>query len=79
MDFVVKEGLKVRELVQVCWKVEGEEKTRRREIVALVKAMDELKLKEGLIITGDKEGRENVNGKWVTYKPLWKWLFCEKR
>lgn len=79
VDFVVKEGLKVRELVQVCWKVEGEEKTRRREIVALVKAMDELKLKEGLIITGDKEGRENVNGKWVTYKPLWKWLFCEKR
>ncbi|MGB2841177.1 MAG: ATP-binding protein [Halobacteriota archaeon] len=78
VDFVVKEGLKVRELVQVCWKVEGEEKTRRREIVALVKAMDELKLKEGLIITGDKEGRENVNGKWVTYKPLWKWLFCDK-
>jgi len=30
------------------------------------------------IITGDKEGRENVNGKWVTYKPLWKWLFCDK-
>ncbi len=57
----------------MCWKIE-EEKTRRREIMALVKAMDELKLKEGLIITEDKEGQENINGKSVTYKPLWKWL-----
>ncbi len=73
MDFVVKERLNVCELVQVCWKVD-EEKTRRREVVALVKAMDELKLEEGLIITEDMEGRENINGKWVTYKPLWKWF-----
>jgi len=73
VDFAVKEKLKVRELVQVCWRIE-EEKTRKREIAALVKAMDELKLKEGLIITENTEGRENINGKWITYKPLWKWL-----
>jgi predicted AAA+ superfamily ATPase len=73
VDFVIKEGLKVNELVQVCWKLE-DENTRRREITALVKAMDELKLKEGIIITDDKEGQENINGKSVTYKPLWKWL-----
>jgi hypothetical protein len=34
-------------------------KRRRREIMALVNAMDELELKEGIIITEDKEGREN--------------------
>ena len=73
VDFAVKGKLKVSELVQVCWRIE-EEKTRKREITALVKAMDELKLKEGLIITENTEGRENINGKWITYKPLWKWL-----
>jgi predicted AAA+ superfamily ATPase len=73
IDFVVKEGPRVSELVQVCWNVE-DEKTRRREIGALVKAMDELKLKDGLIITEDSEGQEDINGKSVTYKPLWKWL-----
>lgn len=73
IDFVVKDGLRVSELVQVCWKVE-DEKTRRREIGALVKAMDELGLKDGLIITEDSEGQEDINGKSVTYKPLWKWL-----
>ena len=66
MDFVIKERLKVSELVQVCWKIE-EEKTRRREIMALVKAMAELKLKEGLIITEDKEGQENINGNSVHF------------
>ena len=75
MDFVVKDRLKVSELVQVCWKLR-DEKTRTREIMALVKAMTELNLKGGLIITGEKEGRENINGKSVTYKPLWKWLVC---
>ena len=70
-----KERHKVSELVQVCWKLR-DEKTRTREIMALVKAMTELNLKEGLIITGEKEGRENINGKSVTYKVLWKWLVC---
>jgi len=73
VDFVVKNGLKVSELIQVCWKVD-EDKTSRRELAALVRAMDELNLKEGLLITEEKQGREEIDGKWVTYKPLWKWL-----
>ena len=73
VDFVVKEGLKVKELIQVCWGIE-EEETERRETMALIKAMDEFKLKQGLIITEDIDKEEEVNGKRIVYKPLWEWL-----
>lgn len=73
VDFVVKEGLKVKELIQACWVIE-EEKTERREVKSLIKAMDEFKLKEGLVITEDIDKEEEVIGKRIVYKPLWKWL-----
>jgi len=73
VDFVVKEGLKIKELIQACWGIE-EEKTERREVKSLIKAMDEFKLKEGLVITADEDKEEVVNGKRIVYTPLWKWL-----
>jgi len=73
VDFVVKEGLKVRELIQVCWDVSDLE-TKRREVKALVKGMGEFGLREGLVLTGDFEGEEKVGGKRIVYRPLWKWL-----
>lgn len=45
-----------------------------REIKALLKAMEKLKLNEGLVITHDLEKEENVKGKRTRYIPLWKWL-----
>jgi hypothetical protein len=77
VDFVVKSGLEVKQLIQVCWNVE-DEKTKEREVTALLKAMDEFKLKEGLVITEDYEDKEARNEKIITYKPLWKWLLEEK-
>jgi len=71
--FAVKEGLEVKRLIQVCWDIE-DEKVKEREINALLKAMDEFKLKESLIITEDFEKEEEFNGKKIVYKPLWKWL-----
>lgn len=73
VDFVVKEKLKVKQLIQVCWNVENE-KTKKREIKALIKAMNEFGLKEGLVITEDKEFEEKVNGKKIKFLPLWQWL-----
>jgi len=73
VDFVVKEGLKVRELIQVCWDV-GDRETKLREVKALVKAMKEFRLKEGLVLTGDFEGEEKVGGRRILYRPLWRWL-----
>jgi len=73
VDFVVKRGLKVEEVIQVCWDPTDEE-TRKREVRGLVKAMEEFGLKEGLVLTEDFEGEEEVDGKRIVYRPLWKWL-----
>ena len=68
MDFVIKEGLRVQRLLQVCWDPsEGE--TRRREVGGLLKAMKEFELREGLVLTEDFEGEE-VEGKRILYRPV---------
>jgi len=76
VDFVLKEKLKVDQLIQVCWDL-SDEKTKEREIRGLLKAMKEFKLNEGMIITEDYEGEEEVKGKKIIYTPLWKWLLIE--
>lgn len=73
VDFVIKENLKVRHLLQVCWEVDRPE-TRKRETLALYKAMREFKLREGIVITEDYEGEEKADGERIVYIPLWKWL-----
>ncbi|MHC1599561.1 MAG: DUF4143 domain-containing protein, partial [Candidatus Methanospirareceae archaeon] len=72
VDFVIKEGLRVKELIQVCYSMD--EKTEEREVRSLIKAMDEFKLKEGLVITEDLDKEVEVDNKKVVYKPLWMWL-----
>lgn len=74
VDFLVKEGLKVKEAIQVCWRMD-DEKTKKREVRSLLNAMDEFKLKSGLIITESFEGLEKIDGgRSIVYVPLWKWL-----
>ena len=73
VDFVIKEGLKVKELIQVCHNISDME-TREREVKGLVNAMEEFDLKSGLVITEGFEGEENFKNKEIIYKPLWKWL-----
>ncbi len=73
VDFVVKDGLKVKELIQVCWDISSYE-TKERELKSLLKAMNEFKLSQGMVITEDFEGEEDADGKKIIYKPLWKWF-----
>jgi len=73
VDFVIKEGLGVSQLLQVCFEVDNEE-IKKREIVSLLKASEELSCGNLLIITKELEGKEEVKNKKVTYCPLWKWL-----
>ena len=73
VDFVIKEGLDISGLIQVCWNV-SDGGTKKREVRSLLKAMDEFGLKEGFIITEDFEGEEEIGGKKIVYTPLWKWL-----
>ncbi|NOR48898.1 MAG: AAA family ATPase [Methanosarcinaceae archaeon] len=76
VDFVVKEGLDVVQLIQVCHDVTNLE-TKEREVRSLVRAMKEFKLTKGLIITDDFEGEEEMKGFRIEYVPMWKWLLLE--
>ncbi|MDO8727759.1 MAG: ATP-binding protein [Candidatus Methanoperedens sp.] len=73
VDFLVKDGLKVSELIQVCQDL-SDMGTKEREVKGLVRAMEEFNIKKGLIITEDFEGDEKVRNNEIIYVPLWKWL-----
>lgn len=73
VDFVVKDGLAVKQLIQVCFDLSNFE-TKKREIRALTKASQELGCKNLLIITWDEEKEEICEGKRVNFIPLWQWL-----
>jgi len=73
VDFVIKKGLKINQLIQVCYKLE-DYNTRKREIKALLRASKELKCDNLLIITEDEEGEETFENKKIRYMPLWRWL-----
>ena len=77
VDFVIKRGAKVDQLIQVCYDLEKSD-VKNREIRALIKASKELKCDNLLIITQNKEGKEK--SEWfkdkaiIQFMPLWKWL-----
>lgn len=73
VDFIINQGLKVKQLIQACYDVTDYD-TKKREIKALLKASKELKCNNLLIITEDKEGQEKVGNKRIKFMPLWKWL-----
>jgi hypothetical protein len=76
VDFVVKEGPRIRELIQVCVDISNP-KTRDREVRALVKASEELRCENLLVLTGTTEGEEvswfGHTGR-VRFQPMWKWF-----
>lgn len=73
VDFVIKEGTKIEQLLQVCYNITNYD-TKKRETKALLKASKELKCSNLLIITEDTEAEEKIEGKTIKYIPLWKWL-----
>lgn len=77
VDFLVREKNTSKELIQVCWEL-NDEKTKKREVESLVKAMDELKLKTGIILTNNDTGEVVVEGKKIKIMPVYRWLL-EKR
>ncbi|MFH1320235.1 MAG: ATP-binding protein [Bacteroidota bacterium] len=77
VDFVIKDELKVKELIQVCYQIENEE-VLNREMRALLQAKEELKCNNLKIITKEKFGFDKMEwfGKKgeIQFIPLWKWL-----
>lgn len=77
-DFVIREGLKIKEIIQVVYELK-DEKTKEREIKGLVFCAKEFGFKKGLIITKDYEAIKTFEGVKVRFVPLWKWLLKKKQ
>jgi len=73
VDFVLRKGLKVDQLIQVCYDVD-DHSTRKRELSALVKAGKDLGCGNLTILTWDRMADEMHGGSRVIFLPLWRWL-----
>ncbi|RLG22500.1 hypothetical protein DRN77_06010, partial [Methanosarcinales archaeon] len=72
VDFVVKYGMDIKELIQVCWDMSA--KTEKREIRALNAAMEYFNLRKSTIITEDTLKEEQIGVNVIEFVPLWLWL-----
>jgi len=71
-DFVIREGVRVKGVVQVVSKLS--EASEKREVGGLVMCARELRFKRGMIITAGVEKQEKIDGIKIQFIPLWKWL-----
>ncbi|MBU1030952.1 MAG: ATP-binding protein [Nanoarchaeota archaeon] len=80
VDFVVKKGRKIDQLIQVCYDA-NDERTKKREIRGLLHASKELKCENLIIITENQEKTEK--SEWfglkgtIKFIPLWKYLLMK--
>jgi predicted AAA+ superfamily ATPase len=73
VDFVLKRGSKVVEMIQVAYAVNDPD-TARREYRALLKASRDLDCRKATLITWDGVGEEEYEGLKVRVVPLYRWL-----
>jgi predicted AAA+ superfamily ATPase len=73
VDFVIREGLRIKQLVQVTY-AHSKDELDKREIRSLLKAGELLGCKDLLIITWDYEDVFKINNSEIKCIPLWKWL-----
>lgn len=72
VDFVVREGLDTKELIQVCSDLNVD--TEEREVGNLLDASEDLGCNNLTLITDDLDEERNIDGKKVNFIPLWLWL-----
>jgi len=77
VDFVVRNGIKTEQLIQVCCDLTDPD-VRKRELRALLKAGRELRCGRLLVVTEDYDAIEKVKGRRVVFVPLWKWLLDDR-
>lgn len=72
-DFIILDGTKPRNAIQICWQQELTFIPKQIRI-GLLKAMDELDIQEGLVLTDNIQHEETLDKKRIRYIPLWRWL-----
>jgi predicted AAA+ superfamily ATPase len=73
VDFVIRQGRNITELIQVSYDIE-DKKVRKREEAGLLEAMDTFGLTKGVIITDEHYQEIEFDDKKIIYIPLWAWL-----
>ncbi|MCD6572676.1 MAG: ATP-binding protein [Thermoplasmata archaeon] len=73
VDFVIKRGIEIDKLIQVCYDI-TDFSTKEREVNSLVNVSYKLKCKKLEVITKDYGGEEIVKKRKIKFVPLWKWL-----
>ena len=76
VDFIVKEGKKVKKIIQVCYDLSNF-MTLDREKKALIKASEEFNCNDLILINMSEEKEEVVDKKRIKFIPLWKWILEE--
>ncbi len=73
IDFAVKKGTEIVELIQVCYEVSNQD-VEQREIKALVEAGKELNVTKLSVLTWNEKRTVEKDGLAIHFKPLWEWL-----
>lgn len=73
VDFVIKNGAEVSELIQVAYQA-GNSDTEQREIKSLIEAADELKAKRLTILTWDEKKQAQKGNAIINFVPILEWL-----
>lgn len=73
VDFVTRDGRKVTSLIQVSYDI-SKTKTRERELDALVKASEELKCDNLVLITWNQDDSVEYKGKCIRIVSVYRWL-----
>lgn len=74
VDFVITENYKIKSLIQACYSDLKDPTTYTRECDALESAMQATKLKEGLIITLNREENIKIANGQIKMIPFYKWI-----
>ncbi|MGQ4834514.1 MAG: ATP-binding protein [Candidatus Asgardarchaeia archaeon] len=77
IDFVVKDRISVKSLINVCYDPE-EKNTYKREVEELLLGMKEVGISKGYIITWEYEEKIKQGDKEIEFIPAYKWLLSEK-
>jgi hypothetical protein len=76
VDFLLKEGVEIKELIQVTY-ASGRDEIEEREVKSLLKASKETGCKNLRIITWNYEGVDKIDNRTIKFTPLWECLLTE--
>ena len=73
IDFVLKKGYQVMELIQVCYDMTDAD-VEQREVKALVEAGKELNVSKLTVLTWNEKRTVEKDNMTIQFRPLWEWL-----